>query len=431
METRTEQMIKALHGLVSINSVSGAGPKEAPYGEGPAKALDYVLELCDSFGFRTKNCDGQVGYAEIGQGDELIGILGHLDVVPAGGGWDFEPFACTRDNGRLYGRGVTDDKGPVIATLFAMKALLDSGVPLAKRIRFIFGLAEEVGDWPDMEYYKRTEELPAYGFTPDANFPAIYGEKGIARFNLSMSPEKAGVVEITGGEAANMVADRCAATLRAKTGGTVLLEATGRSAHGSLPWDGENAISKLMAEIAARNDLEPCPLAEWYNALIGFDLYGQRAGCAMEDAESGPLTLNVGMARTTAEAVTLSIDIRYPVTKTLEEVRRGLAAALAPYGVALETDSSMKPVYMDKNGPVLQKLLAAYRAVTGDETSQPEVIGGGTYARAMDNIVAFGPMLPGREGTEHQKNEYILEEDFVLLEKIYHRALLNLLAADA
>lgn len=412
-----EEMLSALEGLLSIESVSIAGSADMPYGEGVFRAMNYTLELCSSLGFRVTNCDNKTAFAEIGSGEEIIGILVHLDVVPEGSGWSYPAFGCTRVDGRIYGRGISDDKGPAIASIFAMKDILDSGIALNKRIRIIFGMAEETGDWSDIDYYKQTQELPVCGFTPDADFPALHGEKGLSVFELTMPLGRFGLTDISGGSAANMVADSCSAVVDSK-----VLSTTGRSAHGSTPEEGENAISKMMEQFAGH------PAADFYNACIGYDLNGQRLNIALEDSESGKLTVNVGTVRVENGSVIFSVDIRYPVSFTVERVIEGIESAVAPYGVSVRLKSHMKPVYMDKNGPVISALLSAYRETTGDIKSESAVIGGGTYARAMDNIVAFGPMLPGRELTEHQKNEYLLEDDYLLLRQIYKTALEKLLA---
>jgi len=410
-----EDMIKALAGLLEIDSVSVQGTAGKPFGDGPDKALEYTLSLCESLGFRTKRCGDMLGYAEIGQGAEMVGILAHLDVVPAGNGWEFPPFALTRKNGNLYGRGVTDDKGPAIASVFAMKDVLDSKVNLKKRIRIIFGLTEENGDWDDIEFYKKTEELPGCGFTPDADFPCIYGEKGIVMLEISL-PSGGKISRLEGGSAPNMVADYCRCVI-----GEEVYEMQGVSAHGSTPEDGENAISKLMAQLPDN------AVSEFYNACIGFDLGGERLNCDLWDEISGKLTLNTGMVRLENKNAVFSIDIRYPVSFSHENVVGRISEAVQKYGASVITLAQMNPVYMDKNGPVISSLMEAYVQVTGDVQSVPAVIGGGTYARAMDNIVAFGPMLPGRELTEHQKNEHMPESDFFLIRDIYRVALEKLL----
>ena len=408
-------MLRALAGLTAINSVSMAGTPEEPFGFGTREALEYALSLCRRLGFRTKNCSNKVGWAEIGSGETLIGILVHLDVVPAGDGWTYPPFACTEDNGRLYGRGTLDDKGPAVAALFAMRDLLQSGAALNKRIRVIFGLSEERGTWEDMEFYRATQEIPAYGFTPDAEFPVLCGEKGIAHFRASVPLAGSGVTRLSGGQAANMVPGHCAAVVDGQT-----LEADGVCAHGSTPEEGKNAISVLMERLAE------LPVARFYNRCLS-GIHGEGLDCALEDAESGPLTLNVGTVRTEGGRISFTLDIRYPVTCTLEQVQTRLTRTLEAEGAKVELLHHQAPVYLDKNGPVVSALMAAYQEVTGDRTSQPRVIGGGTYAKAMDNIAAFGPVLPGRPATEHQADEYIEKEDFFLLRTIYRTALEKLL----
>lgn len=410
-----QEFLDALKGVMAIDSVAMTDADEAhPYGTGPAKALDYMLALCEKLGIRTENLDGRVAWAEIGQGDEIVGILGHLDVVPVGEGWSHDPKGEICGD-RLYGRGAADDKGPTMAALFAMKDLQDSGAPLGRRVRLIFGQSEETGNWSDMEYYRQHAQLPVFGFTPDADFPAIYGEKGILNFRLSMPLAAAGLQDVNGGEADNMVAPWARAAVNGKT-----YAAEGTPAHASTPEKGRNAISVLMEQLAAEGVERP--LVAFYNQHIGHDYTGEKMGCGFADAQSGALTLNAGLLRTEGDMVVLNLDIRNPVTYTCEQVQTAIEAACAPYGITVENTEDMKPIYMDKNGKVLQAMLEVYRSVTGD-LSEPTVIGGGTYARAMPGIVAFGPMQPGRECTEHQKDEYILLEDLYQAAEIYRRAI--------
>ena len=196
-----EEMKRSLRELCRIESVAGIDVSDdAPYGAGCAQALDYALELCRRLGFETKLCDKhRCGWAQIGAGDTVVGILAHLDVVPAGSGWSHPAYDLTEENGRLYGRGVSDDKGPTIACIYAMKDILDAGLPLKRRVRIIFGQSEESGDWDDMAYYREHEELPVFGFTPDADFPAIYGEKRLLNYKLTMPLEESGLLDICGG----------------------------------------------------------------------------------------------------------------------------------------------------------------------------------------------------------------------------------------
>lgn len=415
-------MIKHLQELIAIPSVTAEAELRSdryPFGEETAKALDYVLKLCDSFGFRTKNCDGMVGYAEIGEGKDLIGILCHLDVVPVGNDWTYPPFGGEIHDGRIYGRGVMDDKGPAMAAIYAMKDILDSGIKLNKRIRIIFGQTEEDGDWVDMEYYKSHEEMPSLGFTPDADFPAIYGEMGIALITLTMPLAAAGFTSVSGGQAANMVPDYAEAVFNG-----MHLEAFGKAAHGSTPWEGENAISKLM-EQAAKCGCES-KLLSFYQEKIGMCMHGEKIDLALSDEVSGKLSMNVGRIWCDEESVKLAMDIRFPVTYQLKDILEPLQRNLAAYGIEIDNVTDMKPVYMEKDGPLISKLMDAYRGVTGDD-AEPTVMGGGTYARAMENIVAFGPVFPGRECTEHMKDEYIYIEDLEKAKEIYRLALENLI----
>ncbi len=330
-------------------------------------------------------------------------------------------FVGTVDRGRLYGRGTVDDKGPTIAALFAAWDLAREyaarGETLPKRIRFLFGQTEEKGRWTDMEAYLAAEEPFSCGFTPDGDFPAIYCEKTILVVKLISPLLGSGLLEAQGGTAYNIVPDRCAVRT---AGGR--FEAVGRSAHGSVPWEGENAIDRCMAQLAEQG----IPFAAAYRDLFGGDVYGEKLGIACASPHSGPLSLNVGTLRTEGEQILLALDIRCPETVPGEEVIRALTAAVSRRGFTVLPVHPQKGVYLDKEGPVMQALLRAYRDVTGD-LREPLAIGGGTYARAMENIIAFGPHFPGTLCCEHQSDESISLEELGQLRQIYKGALRNLL----
>ena len=417
---KEQRFLDAVLGLVAIDSVALTDiSPEAPYGAGPARALADVMDLCRELGIRTENCGNKVAWAEIGQGDEIVAILGHLDTVPAGDGWAHDPKGEVCGD-RLYGRGVVDDKGPVLAALFAMKELQDAGVPLNRRVRLILGQCEEVGDWGDMEYYKATQQLPVFGFTPDADFPAIYGEKGILGFRLTMPLADSGLLSLEGGDASNMVPDWCRCQFRAADGSVQSLETHGRSAHASTPEKGENAITAMMEQLAALG--VESPLVAFYRQHISGDHHGVKLGCGLEDPQSGKLTLNAGLLRTQGDELVLTLDVRNPVTFTCKDVEEPLSRACRAFGIRCDCTGDEAPIYMDKNGKVVQAMVKVYQELTGD-LSEPTVIGGGTYARAMPGIVAFGPMRPGRECTEHQKDEYILLEDLFAAKEIYRQTM--------
>lgn len=414
-------MIEALKGLLAIESVADHGKDGYPYGPGPAKALEYTLDLCRRMGFRVKNADGKYGYAELGQGKEIIGVLSHLDVVPAGKGWDYPPYAGTVEDGRLYGRGTLDDKGPAVISIFAARDLADeyaaAGKEFPRRLRLIFGQTEENGDWYDMEAYVANEEPVTCGITPDGDFPAIYCEKGIVVVTLTMPLKGSGILSAFGGSAPNVVPDECEIVTAAGT-----LHTTGKPAHGCAPWQGENAIDKALVQLAAQG----IPFAVAYDTLFGGDVYGQKLGLAVQSPDSGPLSLNVGMLRLEDGQLRLTVDIRHPETTTSQAVLDTLRTAAEVQGFTLLPASPLHPVYLDKNGPVMQRLLKAYRDETGD-MSEPLAIGGGTYARAMDNIIAFGPNFPGEESREHEANEYITLANMSRLRRIYREAFRSLL----
>lgn len=413
-------MINTLKELVSIKSIAEPMHNKFPYGPGPAAALDYVLNICKKFGFRTKNANGLYGYAEIGSGDELIGILCHLDVVPAGNDWTYPPFDCTIANGRIYGRGTIDDKGPTVACIFAMKELLET-THITKRIRIIFGQTEENGVWTDIEKYKENEEIPDYGFTPDGDFPAIYCEKGILLVKVSMPLSESGLIEIDGGKVPNMVPDFCYAKTEVNS-----YHSKGCAAHGSAPWNGKNAITSIMKKIAADENVLAIPFAYMYNSLFADSFYGEKLGYDFKDKYSGKLSLNPGKVAVENGYVCLYLDIRYPISVQQSEIVELLNSKVSLFNAVVSVVHQMPPVYLDMNSKTMEKLLSAYRLITSDE-SEPLVIGGGTYARAMDNIIAFGPNFPGHENREHNCDEYISEKDFYNLFLIYKQALKNLL----
>ncbi len=418
-----EQFYKDLDGLLRIPSVAESGDERYPFGKPCADALDYVLNLCDSFGFRTKKCENMLGWAEIGEGQEMIGILVHLDVVPEGSGWDYPAYALTRTTvdgeDRLYGRGVTDDKGPAMMAIYAMKVLLNSGVKLTKRVRIIFGLAEEGGDWADMAYYREHEELPTFGFTPDASFAVGCAEKGIAVFELKMPLSASGVDSVSGGNAHNMVPDHCECVINGEK-----FEASGVSAHAAGPMYGVNAIIALMQEVLKNHP--DCALADFITKKFESECLGYSLGIASEDKESGKLTLNLGVIEVRGDEVVMTVDIRYPVTKSYSSMLTMIKAACKLYGITVTEAGHNPPIFMDKDSKLITTLAEVYGEISGTYL-EPHSMGGGTYARAMPNIVSFGPHFPGSASTEHQKNEYVTVADVDKAVRIYAQTLFVLM----
>lgn len=429
MESSKEELIRSLQGCIQIPSVYADDHSGYPYGKNVHRCLTYVLDLAEKLGFAVHNLDDQVGWCELGQGEEMVAVLGHLDVVPEGEGWTVPPYEGLVTDGKIYGRGTMDDKGPTMAALYAMKALKDSGVPMKRRIRLIFGLNEETGS-ADMKYYlSHGGETPVMGITPDGEYPVINGEKGLVtemfRRNLVQQGDIR-LVELQGGSAHNIVpsqafarlacppelarqiaameADKVSCTLEDQG---VRVEALGVGAHGGTPQEGENAIGRLMLflnRLPLRGELKQ--VVELLAEKIGMECDGRSLGIAMEDDLSGPLTMNLGVIRADGEQVEVKLNYRYPVTHTFEECGPAVRAAFEAAGFCQTFLQHKERIYMLPKSSLVQKLLKVYGAYTG-QPAQPKCIGGGTYAKMMPNTLAFGPIFPGDEVREHKPDEYM------------------------
>ena len=391
-----QAVLEALRGLLQIKSVNanaGATTSEAPLGTGINTAINYVLELGKSFGLTTKNCDGYCGYVEFGEGPEMVAAITHVDTVEVGDDWTVLPFDLTIDGDKIYGRGVLDDKGPTIVSLFALKALKEAKVPINKRIRLIIGGDEEGGNWACMKRYKETEEIPTYAFSPDSGFPVIFAEKGIMNVILKKELDNGTpVLNLSSGKQINSVPDYAKATYNGQT-----YEVRGKSAHASEPQKGDNALIKLADELRVvgikHSILELLKRA----TPEGF-------GINLSDSVSGNLTLNPAIAFVDENIAVLRCDIRYPVTIKSSELCKAIQKATEDLGFSLEMDHETLPLHVDQESFLVTSLQKVYADYTGD-TSGPIVSGGGTYARAFDNAVAFGGVFPGETNTCHQTDE--------------------------
>ena len=429
IELYREKLIKSTQELVSIPSTKGEGKESMPFGEEINKALEYVLKLGEELGFLVGNVDGYAGFIEFGHGDETLAILAHLDVVPAGEGWTYPPFGGQIHDNKLYGRGAIDDKGPAMAALFAMKAVMESSAPVNKKVRLILGTDEESG-WEDMDYYFKKQPMPDFGITPDANYPVIHAEKGIMHIELYKEfskgqADKSDILSIKGGSRANMVPDSCICYLKGEDKEPVTTE--GVSAHGSMPEKGENAISKMLDLLShdrlGDNDLDRF-LAD-LGRLIGFDTKGKGLGINYSDDVSGHLTLNLGVIDVDREGGKAIIDIRYPVKYKEEEIIEAIEQNLDTSGIGIRLVHGQKPLYLPKDHFLVKTLGRVYREQTGQDL-EPLTIGGGTYARALETGVAFGAVFPGKAELAHQKDEYIEIDDLILNAKIYAHAIAEL-----
>jgi succinyl-diaminopimelate desuccinylase len=422
-----QSAIDTLRDLVQMDTVEAAPEAGAPCGAGVRRALDYTLALLSGWGFATRDLDGYCGWAEIGEGD-LFGVLAHLDTVPLGEGWRYDPLSATIADGKMFGRGTQDDKGPLVASMYALKSLLDEGKTPKKRVRFILGCNEETG-WQCMDRYLATEEIPAMAISPDGDFPVINCEKGLGHFELRLACPSL-LVSLESGDRVNVVPSAARATVSVCTdemrrlaqdkgvriqpiGAQYALSATGKSAHGSTPHLGDNALLKVLAVLA---EADPA-LARLYAALCTCD--GAGLGIALSDAVSGALTMNVGYAHTRDGEMAIGLDIRAPISVTVDTLAARMTEALPEAEVRL--DKQHPSLYVSADHPLVADLLAAYRSVTGDLTP-PLCVGGATYARALPCAVAFGPVFPGDEEMCHQVDEYVRLDRFAQMIAIYRAA---------
>ena len=425
----------ALSELVRIPSVCAEeGVDGCPFGAAVDQALRVALQIAGDLGFRTHYGDGGFyGYAETGEGAEMVGVLGHLDVVPPGNlaDWAHDPFDPAEADGMLYGRGTQDDKGPLLAALFAVKALMDTGVKFNKRVRFIFGTDEETL-WRCINRYKEKEELPGMGFSPDARFPLIFAEKGLLQLHLE-GVNRSGL-RLVGGSAFNAVPDtmiyegerqddlarKLAALGFAYTRKPNEIEIHGKAAHAMIPEEGINAIARLC--IALRAIGVESKAVDFIAQEVGEDPNAARIFGACADEPSGELKFNVGMIEL-GEVERMSIDCRIPVTVSKAEIVSKLSAAAARYGLAYKEFDWLAPIYLPKDHFMIETLMRVHRQISGDTVSEPVSSGGATYARAIDNCVAFGALFPGEILTEHQPNERAVLENLYRAMEIYAHAI--------
>jgi len=423
IENNHNKIIEDVLRLVSIESVRSEGKEMMPSGEKVNEALIETLQMGKDYGFKTMNIDGHAGVIEYGDSDDYVAILGHLDVVPTGEGWTKNPLGEVFED-KIYGRGTMDDKGPMVAALHGLIAVKEAKIPLTHKIRLIFGTSEETGG-PDIENYLLHEKQPIAGFTPDAEFPAINAEMGILVIKLSKKIDDAKLTLLHGGEAVNMVPDK-AEVGYTENGEVKTLKYQGVSAHGSTPHLGENAISKMVKDLMkneAFDFLKDTLSVLEYN--LTEDLDGHNMGIDFEDEASGKLVLNLGKIDYKDGMLDTYINIRYPVTFKKEETTNKVQELFEKEGFTVEVTQHDSPLYYPKDAELVTKLMKVYSKETGDER-EPLAIGGGTYAKMMKNIVAFGPQLPGRPDTIHQLDEYILIEDLMLCTRIYANAMVEL-----
>lgn len=432
------EIFEGIRENVKICSIKGEPKEDAPYGEGPKAALINALEQAQKLGLKTANIDNKIGYAEIGEGEEMVAILGHLDIVPLGEGWNYDPLGAEIHNGIMYGRGVSDDKGPTIGALYALKAIKDLGLNHDKRIRVIFGTDEESGSNCVAHYINSGQEMPVAGFTPDADFPIINAEKGMIALMFKKTltnNENYKLKKLVGGTAKNVVMPSVTIAMETETdviiegktySGDFECEVLGKSAHASTPEKGENAFLKLikcLENADIKGDFKS--FIDFVNKEINMETDGKTLGIACSDKESGPLTMNLGLVSFENDTISVTVDIRYPVTKKPNFIEETIVEKSQKYGIEICDVKRVNPLYVPKESELIVKLSKVYEAYTGDKATLIG-IGGGTYAKSFPNMVAFGPEFPGEDHVIHQPNEHISVDSLIKGIKICAGAILEL-----
>lgn len=437
-----QEMLQDLDKLMQIRSVSVSDPAAAE------EALDYMLQRGEEMGFKVNKTGHIAGHVEYGEGEEIAAVLAHVDVVPAGEGWQVEdPYKLTIKDGRMYGRGVVDDKGPAMAALYCLKALKDEGVIPQRKLRLILGAAEEIG-MGDMELYFQHEKLPDMAFTPDSEYGICCYEKGILQIEVyAQAHDGTTLTEFHAGSAVNAVPQKAYALIDcteaedhqlrrfadARPGSYdfiytmdgLRIAAAGKAAHACVPQEGLNAATHLIRILAADfGHTVLGGLCAFLDDAIGLETDGTSLGISCCDKESGALTVNVGVVDIDAVTSRAKIDIRYPVTADSEEIFERIRERASYDGLMARVIHHDPPLMIDESAAILSCLKQAYKAVT-EEEPQLYATGGGTYARTLKNRgVAFGPVFAGDPSNIHDANEGISEEHYfthaqICLEAMY------------
>ena len=449
-----EDLLKDLFELLSVRSILGTDiTEETPFGSGPREALDLILSFGKRDGYKTKLVENKAGHIEVGQGEELFGILGHVDVVPVvEADWTSHPFKPEIRDGKIFARGSLDDKGPTMAAYYAVKLLDKLGVKWNKRVRVIVGSDEETG-FRCVEAYFKHEEQPASGFTPDAMFPLVYAEKARATFDHKLKfVDEDGqynykLVKFNGGQVLNMVVASAKAELEGEAsyikekfenflaqeklegevevGNTIKLTLKGKAAHGSTPQYGINGATKLAEFLSTLGlDNNGKNFVDYIVEKLANDPFGEKLGINYSDDEMGEATYNYGILEYDLERKIglVSTDCRHPKKFDLVDRLNGIKVD----NIDIEVTSTKEAHYVPKDDELVTTLMDVYRKHTGDTKNDAFVLGGGTYARCLKKGVAFGLLFPGKEDTMHQANEYLEVEDLLLATAIYAEGIYKL-----
>lgn len=443
IDSYRDAFVADLQKWIRVPSVKDEPSEGAPFGKDVRRALDMAMADAEQMGFAVRNFDGYACDITLGDKEDAVAVLGHLDVVPAGDGWAVDPFGAVIEGDKIFGRGTSDDKGPSLCALYAMKAIKEAGVPLKKSIRLILGCDEESG-WEDMAWYASHTQMPEVGFSPDASFPLINTEKGMVHLYLHAPVSKTGlqVKQLWTGERTNVIPGESKALLEggeelaakvaayaARTGLPYTTEVTaegvwvtaeGIPGHSAYPEGRRNAIGMmllLLKELGAEGAFSL--LAD----KVGMESDGASLGCAYTDEVSGSLTCNMGILHLDGDQLHCTLDMRVPITADLEKIKQAGIDSLP--GFIVDEAECKEPHHVPADSELVTALLAAYEDETGDK-AEPQYTGGGTYAKCLKQGVAFGMSFPDDEDLAHQAGEYVFISKAMRAMKVYANALVRL-----
>lgn len=435
-----KEAISLLKKLLSYKSVlTKYDPNsECPFGSELKECLSFALDYAKQDGFKVYNADNYAGHIEFGEGEEILGILAHLDVVPAVGEWKTNPFEPTIIGNRLYARGTSDDKGAVAACYIAMKLLKDSGFIPKKRVRLILGCDEETGSRCLAHYFKK-EKMPTMGFSPDAEYPLIYGEKAFNNFSLLGEVKSNLIISWVSGERVNIVPDVTSVVLSRNveaefnvflkrfdykgfvSGNTYTVY--GKACHGSMPQKGINS-NFIMADFI--NTIEENNFTRLISDLFSWSYDGKKLGINIKNGDMGELSINPGVFEIKDKMARIVVDCRVPTDSHFSYIDSCVKNAASRYGFAYTPSPKVRMHYVNPDSFLVKTLSNVYEYMTGDNVNKPMTIGGGTYAKFIDNCVAFGPMFPHEEDVMHAPNEYLVIDNFIKNIAIYAMAIYEL-----
>ena len=456
IDAHQNEMLEDLAALCAIDSTKKSYRAGKPYGQGCFEVLREALHLGESYGFSINNYDNYVGTIDLNDKERQLEILAHLDVVPGGEGWTVtEPFQPVVKDGRIYGRGTADDKGPAVAALYAMRAVRELGIPLKKNVRLVLGTDEECGS-TDIEHYYSVEEEAPMTFSPDASFPVINIEKGHFHGQFSAAFEKSGalprLVSFESGVKSNVVPGKAYALFEGLEGddveelvnragqelglrfvmsaedGLLKIEAEGESGHASTPWKGKNALTGLLA-LTEKLPLADCGQLKKVRALNRLiphgDWLGAGLGISQKDELSGELTLAFSILKITETELSGEFDSRCPLCANEENTLKPAKAAMEKEGFVFSTESMSPPHHVSGESEFVKTLLKAYEHYTGRK-GECLAIGGGTYVHDLKNGVAFGASMPETENHMHGPDEFAVVKELLTSAKIFAQVIVEL-----